>query len=89
MAPLHPLDPCTSDEISITASIIKAAFPKSVLDFRVIDLNEPPKAAVLDYLAAEEAGSSLPYIARITKTYFTRKCQSSFLTSSNYSLLMY
>lgn len=68
---LHPLDPCTADEISITSGLIKANFPKETVFFRVVDLNEPPKTAVLEYLAAEKAGTSLPYIARITKTYYT------------------
>lgn len=69
---VHPLDPCTADEISISASLIKAAFPGKDIDFRVIDLNEPPKAAVLDYLHAESTGAALPHIARITKVYFTQ-----------------
>lgn len=68
---LHPLDPCTPDEISITSALISASLPGKKLDFRVVDLNEPPKAAVLDYLVAEKAGTPLPYIARITKAYYT------------------
>lgn len=71
MVALHPLDPCTPDEISITSGLLKAAFPDKTLKFRVVDINEPPKAAVLAYLAAEKAGTALPYFARITKSFYT------------------
>jgi primary-amine oxidase len=62
---LHPLAPLSASEITTAASIIKASWPAHTdLHFKVITLQEPPKAEVLKYLEAEHAGKSRPSISR-------------------------
>ena len=68
---LHPLDPITPDEVSVAATLLRSAFPTRTLEFRVIDINEPSKTAVLDYLAAEKNKTALPTVPRLVKSYFT------------------
>ncbi|KAF2088583.1 hypothetical protein K490DRAFT_64632 [Saccharata proteae CBS 121410] len=63
--PVHPLAPLTADEITAAATIIKAVWPENTnLHYKVITLEEPPKAQVLPYLDAEHSGSPLPRISR-------------------------
>jgi primary-amine oxidase len=61
----HPLAPLSASEITTAASIIKASWPAHTdLHFKVITLQEPPKAEALKYLEAEHAGKSRPSISR-------------------------
>ena len=61
----HPLAPLSGEEISAASQIIRGLWPdNTVLQFKVVTLEEPPKAQVLPYLEAEHAGSSLPSIER-------------------------
>ncbi len=61
----HPLAPLSASEIANAASIVKASWPAHTdLHFKVITLQEPPKAEVLPYLEAEHAGNPLPRVSR-------------------------
>ncbi|KAJ9145330.1 Amine oxidase [Pleurostoma richardsiae] len=55
--PAHPLGPLTGEEISQSSKLIKSQWPEGTLfQFKVITLQEPPKAELVPYLAAERAG---------------------------------
>jgi primary-amine oxidase len=61
----HPLAPLSSSEITTAASTIRASWPAHTdLHFKVVTLQEPPKAEVLRYLEAEHAGKQRPSISR-------------------------
>ncbi|KAF2012117.1 hypothetical protein BU24DRAFT_425953 [Aaosphaeria arxii CBS 175.79] len=61
----HPLAPLSAQELTSAASIIKASWPAHTdLHFKVVTLEEPPKAEVLKYLDAEHQKTSLPSISR-------------------------
>jgi len=63
--PSHPLAPLSASELQSASSIIKASWPEHTdLHFKVVTLQEPPKAQVLKYLEAEHNGGSLPVISR-------------------------
>jgi primary-amine oxidase len=63
--PMHPLAPLSESELKAAASIIKASWPAHTdLHFKVVTLEEPPKAEVLPYLDAEHSGKPLPSISR-------------------------
>lgn len=53
----HPLGPLVADEITQSASLIKAAWPaETEIQFKTITLLEPEKALLLPYLQAERKG---------------------------------
>ncbi|KAJ4364306.1 hypothetical protein N0V95_000818 [Ascochyta clinopodiicola] len=61
----HPLAPLSALEIKAAASTIRASWPAHTdLHFKVVTLQEPPKAQVLRYLEAEHAGGPRPHLAR-------------------------
>lgn len=63
--PSHPLAPLEAAEITSAAAIIKASWPAHTdLHFKVVTLEEPPKAEVVKYLDAEHSGKPLPSISR-------------------------
>lgn len=63
--PSHPLAPLSASEITSAAAIIRASWPAHTdLHFKVVTLEEPPKAEVLRYLDAEHTGRPLPSISR-------------------------
>jgi primary-amine oxidase len=63
--PLHPLAPLSAAELQTAASIIKASWPAHTdLHFKVVTLQEPPKAEVLKYLEAEHGNKPLPLVSR-------------------------
>ena len=59
----HPLDPATSEELSIASDVIRQAYDVP-LHFKAAGLEEPPKKLMVDYLEAEHAGLPLPMISR-------------------------
>lgn len=77
----HPLAPLSGNEIVNTATLIRKQWPENIdLQYRVITLREPPKAEVLPYIEAENAGQSPPtslsrkafvvyYLRRTSKLY--------------------
>lgn len=68
----HPLTQLSVTEANIARNVILQLHDKSVLDFRTISLEEPPKAQLQPFLDAEAAGtlaasSAMPdRLARIT-----------------------
>jgi primary-amine oxidase len=63
--PSHPLAPLSASEIKAAVAIIKASWPAHTdLHFKVVTLEEPPKAEVLKYLDAEHNNKPLPSLAR-------------------------
>jgi primary-amine oxidase len=63
--PSHPLAPLSAAELKTAASIIKASWPaRTDLHFKVVTLQEPPKAEVINYLEAEHGNKSLPAVSR-------------------------
>lgn len=61
----HPLAPLSASELQAAAQIIKASWPAHTsLQFKVVTLEEPPKAEVLSYLDAEHSNKPLPSISR-------------------------
>lgn len=63
MAP-HPLDILTIDETNRARDIVAGLHKGSVLSFREIYLEEPPKAQLVEFLAAEHAGKNASPPAR-------------------------
>ncbi|CED83505.1 primary-amine oxidase [Phaffia rhodozyma] len=57
---LHPLASLTSEELVKVTDIVKAYNPTKSCSFRRVYLKEPPKAQVLPYLVAFNAGNPLP-----------------------------
>ena len=53
----HPLTQLSVTEANIARDVILQLHDKSVLDFRTISLEEPPKAQLQPFLDAEAAGS--------------------------------
>lgn len=74
----HPLAPLSASEITTAASIIRASWPAHTdLHFKVVTLQEPPKAEVLRYLEAEHAGESRPAVSRkVFLNYYIRNTVS-------------
>jgi len=63
--PSHPLAPLSAEELRTAASIIKASWPaRTDLHFKVVTLQEPPKAEVVKYLDAEHGNKPLPAVSR-------------------------
>jgi primary-amine oxidase len=60
MTTLHPFDPVTPGEITLTSSILQHALSEAPLRFRRIDLQDPVKKDVLPFLEAERLGQPLP-----------------------------
>jgi len=61
----HPLAPLSASELQRAAAIVKASWPAHTdLHFKVVTLQEPPKAEVLPYLEAEHNGQPVPTISR-------------------------
>jgi primary-amine oxidase len=61
----HPLGPLTASEISKSSRLIKSIWPSNTnIQFKSITLQEPNKAELIPFLAAEHAGDSPPTIER-------------------------
>lgn len=60
----HPLAILSEAETNLARDVVKAAHPKTVIDFREIYLQEPPKKQLLDFLAIEHAGRLSPTTPR-------------------------
>lgn len=57
---LHPFEPITPDEIKLAVRILEATFPGVPLRYKRIDINEPVKKDVLQYIEAERLRRPLP-----------------------------
>lgn len=51
----HPLAILSEAETNLARDVVKAAHPNTVIDFREIFLQEPPKARLVEFLALEHA----------------------------------
>lgn len=61
----HPLAPLSEKELISAAAIIRASWPAHTdVHFKVVTLQEPPKAEVVPYLEAEHNGTQLPQVSR-------------------------
>jgi primary-amine oxidase len=61
----HPLAPLSAAEIAAAADLVRSIWPAQTnLHFKVITLEEPPKAQVIPYLEAERSGKPIPDIPR-------------------------
>lgn len=61
----HPLGPLTAAEITESARLVRGLWPSNTeLQFKVITLQEPNKADLIPFLAAERAGKQAPAIER-------------------------
>jgi primary-amine oxidase len=61
----HPLGPLTASEISESSRLIKSIWPSNTnIQFKSITLQEPNKADLIPFLAAEHAGKTTPTIER-------------------------
>lgn len=60
----HPLAILSEQETNIARSIVVAAHPETVIDFRQIYLHEPPKAQLREFLALEHSGRLSPTTPR-------------------------
>lgn len=63
MAP-HPLDILTASETNKARDIVAGLHPDTVINFREIYLEEPPKKQLIKFLTAEHAGEDAPRPAR-------------------------
>ncbi|KAL6238306.1 hypothetical protein BDW75DRAFT_201973 [Aspergillus navahoensis] len=60
----HPLAILSEEEINLARDIVIAQHPNTVIDFREIYLQEPPKGQLLEFLALEHAGRLSPTTPR-------------------------
>lgn len=61
----HPLAILSPEETNTARDLVRAAYPTgTILDFREIYLNEPPKSQLLEFLALEHAGRLSPTTPR-------------------------
>lgn len=60
----HPLAILSQAETNLARDVVKNAHPNTVIDFREIFLQEPPKAQLLEFLALEHAGRLSPTTPR-------------------------
>lgn len=62
---MHPLAPLSAEELTSAATILRSAWPANTdLHFKVVTLEEPPKAQAVPYLDAEHSNKPLPSIGR-------------------------
>jgi primary-amine oxidase len=61
---VHPLAILSEAETNLARDVVKAAHPGTVIDFREIFLQEPPKKQVQEFLALEHAGRLSPTTLR-------------------------
>lgn len=59
----HPLDPATSEELTIAADTIKSLYDVR-LHFKAAGLQEPKKELMLKYLEAEHGNQPRPHVPR-------------------------
>lgn len=61
----HPLSPLSASEITRSSQLIRALYPSQIdLHFKVVTLDEPPKARLIPYLDAEHHGRTVPALDR-------------------------
>jgi primary-amine oxidase len=88
--PQHPLGPLTAAEISESARLIKGSWPSNTnVHFKSITLQEPKKAELLPFLAAEHSRRRTPTVERKSFVlYYIRNTVSLHETAQRSSLLI-
>lgn len=69
----HPLAPLSISETDIARDVVRSCHPDTVIDFRTISLQEPPKAELVKFLDVEHAGrltSTTPRPARQARVHY-------------------
>lgn len=69
----HPLAPLSITETNIARDVVRSCHPDTVIDFRTISLQEPPKAELVKFLDVEHARrltSSTPRPARQARVHY-------------------
>ncbi|TVY56687.1 Copper amine oxidase 1 [Lachnellula cervina] len=80
----HPLDPLAPSEVSQISSLLKKLSPDHSLHFKIINIDEPPKAQLRAYLKAERSGSPLPPLPRrASALYYHRGTSHLFKATVN------
>jgi len=76
----HPICALGPEEITYTSDLIRSLWPAHTdLRFKIITVEEPPKALLLPYFQAEREGRSLPQIDRKAfTTYYIRNTVSFY-----------
>lgn len=67
---IHPLSILSQAETNVARDVVKAVHPDTVINFREIYLQEPPKARVQEFLALEHAGRLSPTTPRPSRLAF-------------------
>lgn len=70
MSLAHPLLPLTIPEVHVARNIVLSIHKNSILDFRSLSLEEPPKAELQPFLDLEHAGllkADTPRPARLAR----------------------
>ncbi|KAF7561677.1 hypothetical protein G7046_g2473 [Stylonectria norvegica] len=62
---VHPLDPATPEELLQATTFVKQEYEGAALHFKAGGLEEPPKALLVEYLAAEHSNTALPEVPRL------------------------
>lgn len=77
-AAAHPFAPLTAQEITASADLIRSQWPAGTdVHFKVITLQEPPKALVVPILEAEKSGETFtPPPRKSYVTYYLRNTVS-------------
>ncbi len=75
----HPFDDLTPEEIVQVRNLVQDKHPGVLLSFKAITLEEPDKKLMLEYLKAEHAGKTTPFVNRVAFTsFYIRRTVRSF-----------
>ncbi|KAF7548687.1 hypothetical protein G7046_g8593 [Stylonectria norvegica] len=77
----HPFADLSSDEIKRARNLIQAAYPRILLSFKAITLEEPDKALMIDYLQAEHEKRLSPAPDRLAFCAYYVRGTSDFFTA--------
>ncbi|ANB15316.1 copper-containing amine oxidase [Sugiyamaella lignohabitans] len=80
-----PFDPITAEEITVASSFLKKKLSPLVVQFRVIDVDEPRKAQVIEYLEKKKLNKDAPLPTRYVKLIYV-KSDSPHLQKSIYNV---
>lgn len=82
---MHPLDPLTSAEIGVAATLVKDHNVEYSVHFKNIALIEPPKKELRPFLVAERNASyqNFTFARRVSVLYYHRGTANLFLATAN------
>lgn len=79
----HPFSILSEAEIGVARDVIISVHPHTVINFRTIYLQEPPKDLMKEYLALEHSGELSPTSSRVPRLAL---CQYDVISSEKESL---